>query len=369
MRGPLVLVAGARPNFMKIAPILRELESRGPPVETLLVHTGQHYDAVMSDVFFEQLGIRTPDGHLQIGSASHGEQTGLVMIAFEKYLTAMNTPAAAVVVVGDVNSTMACALVAVKLGIGCAHVEAGLRSFDRGMPEEINRVVTDAVADLLLVSDPAGLENLRAEGVPDERVRFVGNVMIDTLVHQLEAARALAIAEREGLPPGGYAYVTLHRPSNVDSADRLAALVDFRARGAARVPVLFPVHPRTAARLDEYGLRDRLAGAPGVHLREPLGYRENLGAMDTARLVISDSGGIQEETTFLGIPCVTLRPNTERPVTETSGTNTVVGEDLDAAWSTVASILDGRYKQGTAIDGWDGQAAVRIVDELVRAYA
>ena len=366
--GPIVLVAGARPNFMKIAPILRELESRKPPVEALVVHTGQHYDAVMSDVFFEQLGIRAPDGHLQVGSAPHGEQTGQVMIAFEKYLTGLDERPGAVVVVGDVNSTMACALVAVKLGIPCAHVEAGLRSFDRRMPEEINRVVTDAVADLLLVSEPAGLVNLAAEGVADERVRYVGNVMIDTLVHQLEAARGLKIAERENLPPGGYAYVTLHRPSNVDAADRLAGLVDFLTRVAAELPVLFPVHPRTAARLEQHGLRDKLAGAPGVHLREPLGYRENLGAMDTARLVISDSGGIQEETTFLGIPCVTLRPNTERPVTETSGTNTVVGEDLDAAWSAVASILEGQGKQGSAIDGWDGQAAVRIVDELLRSF-
>ena len=364
--GPLVLVAGARPNFMKIAPILRELESRS--IDALLVHTGQHYDAVMSDVFFEQLGIRAPDQHLAVGSGTHGEQTGKLMISFESLLMGMDPKPRAVVVVGDVNSTMACALVATKMHIGCAHVEAGLRSGDRRMPEEINRVVTDAVCDLLLVSEPDGIKNLAAEGVADAKVKYVGNVMIDTLVHQLDEARALNVAEGAGLERAGYGYVTLHRPSNVDGAERLGALVDFLSRAAARLPLLFPVHPRTAARLDEYGLRDKLGGAPGVHLREPLGYRENLGAMETARLVISDSGGIQEETTYLGVPCITLRPNTERPVTETSGTNTVVGEDLDRAWNAFVAILDGAGKKGSAIDGWDGRAAVRVVDELLAAF-
>ena len=364
-----VLVAGARPNFMKIAPILRELEARGPDVSAELVHTGQHYDSVMSDVFFEQLRIRKPDAHLAIGSASHAIQTAKLMIAFEAYLDARASAPAAVVVVGDVNSTLACALVAVKRRIGCAHVEAGLRSFDRDMPEETNRIVTDSIADLLLVSEPAGMINLHAEGVCGDRVRYVGNVMIDTLVDRLEVAIAKGMAGSYGLERGQYAYVTLHRPSNVDSRERLSALVAFLVRVAETTSVVFPVHPRTRAKLDEYNLYDRLNSAKGVFLSDPIGYVENLSLMESAQLVISDSGGIQEETTFLGVPCVTLRPNTERPVTETVGTNTVVGEDLDRAWNTVEQIVGGTYKSGGAVDGWDGQAASRVVDELIARFS
>ncbi len=353
---------------MKIAPILRELESRNPPVRTELVQTGQHYDAVMSDVFFDQLRIRKPDAHLSIGSASHAVQTAKLMIAFEDYLSERSSPPRAVVVVGDVNSTVACALVAVKKQIGCAHVEAGLRSGDRAMPEEINRVVTDSISDLLLVSEPAGIINLAAEGVADDKVRYVGNVMIDTLVDRLDVAIAAGVAETEGLSRGGYAHVTLHRPSNVDGRERLTALVAFLTRVGAALPLFFPVHPRTRSKLDEYGLYETLSNAPGVKLSEPLGYVENLSLMESARLVISDSGGIQEETTYLNVPCVTMRPNTERPCTVTVGTNTVVGEDLDAAWAAVDAILSGSYKTGGPVDGWDGRAAVRVVDELVARF-
>jgi UDP-N-acetylglucosamine 2-epimerase (non-hydrolysing) len=353
----VVFVAGARPNFMKIAPILRQLPGE-------LVHTGQHYDFEMSGVFFEQLGIRAPDVHLQVGSAGHGVQTGRIMASFEDWLAARPRPPRGLVVVGDVNSTMACALVAVKRGIPVAHVEAGLRSFDRAMPEEINRLVTDAVADLLLVSEPAGLVNLAREGIPDARVAYVGNVMIDTLVDQLPAARALAVGERMGLPAGGYALVTLHRPSNVDDRDRLAALLGFLQRLAAEMPVVFPIHPRTDKKLDALGLRAQVTGTAGLHLSPPLGYREFLSLMAGARVAVTDSGGIQEETTFLGVPCITMRANTERPVTVSHGTNTLVGDRLDAAWAVVAQVLAGTHKQPSPIDGWDGKAAERIAATL-----
>ena len=360
----VVLVAGARPNFMKLAPLLRELDRRGQ-LRATLVHTGQHYGHQMSDVFFEQLGMPAPDVHLDVGSASHGVQTGKIMAAFEDYLAARPAPPHGVVVVGDVNSTMACALVAVKRGIPVAHVEAGLRSFDRSMPEEINRVVTDAISDLLLVSEPAGLDNLAREGVPAARVRYCGNVMIDSLVDQLPAARALQMPARFGVHPGAYAIATLHRPSNVDAPDRLRDVIAFLLRVGTELPVLFPVHPRTDKVLDEHRLRDAVALGGRVRLIPPLGYREFLGLMDAARLVITDSGGIQEETTFLGIPCVTLRANTERPVTITQGTNTLVGDDLDRAWAVCASSLRGTFRPAQPIDGWDGRAATRVVDALL----
>jgi UDP-N-acetylglucosamine 2-epimerase (non-hydrolysing) len=365
---PLVFVAGARPNFMKIGPLLRALAARPTSRPGVLVHTGQHSDASMSDVFFEQLGIPEPDVHLQVGFGPHGAQTGRIMASFEEYLTARSEPPRGVVVVGDVNSTMACALVAVKMGIPVAHVEAGLRSFDRSMPEEINRLVTDAVAELLLVSEPAGLENLAREGIAPERVKYVGNVMIDTLLEQLPDARRLDMPGRLGLSAGEYAFVTLHRPSNVDTRDRLALLVRFLERLAAAIPTVFPVHPRTARKLEELGLRAALEGVPRLHLSEPMGYREALGLLAEARLVASDSGGIQEETSYLGVPCITLRPNTERPVTVTRGTNTVVGDDLDAAFGVVTEILAGRHRKGGPIDGWDGHAAERILDELHAAW-
>lgn len=360
-----MFVTGARPNFMKVAPIMHELAERKSDLTTELVHTGQHYDFEMSGVFFDQLGIAAPHVHLQVGSGSHGVQTGRIMSAFDEYLAARPQPPRAVIVVGDVNSTMACALVAVKRGIPVAHVEAGLRSFDRAMPEEINRVVTDVVADLLLVSEPAGLENLTREGLPSERIRYVGNVMIDTLVKQLPDARSLAMAERHGMRRGDYAVVTLHRPSNVDVDDRLRKLVELLRRLADRLPVVFPAHPRTEKRLAELGLKDELTCNARVHFTAPIGYREFVGLMETARLVVTDSGGIQEETTHLGVPCVTLRANTERPATVTSGTNTLVGENLDDAWRAIEQILEGHYKKSRSIDGWDGRASSRVVDALL----
>jgi UDP-N-acetylglucosamine 2-epimerase (non-hydrolysing) len=363
----VVLIAGARPNFMKLAPLLRELARRGQ-LRATLVHTGQHYSHQMSDVFFEQLGMPEPDVHFEVGSASHGVQTGKIMAAFDDYLAARATPPRGVVVVGDVNSTMACALVAVKRGIPVAHVEAGLRSFDRAMPEEINRLVTDAVSDLLLVSEPAGLDNLAREGVPAARVRYCGNVMIDSLVEQLPAARALEMPARLGTRRGAYAIATLHRPSNVDVPDRLRELIAFVLRVGTELPVVFPVHPRTDKVLGELGLHGALALGGRVRLIPPLGYREFLGLMDAARLVVTDSGGIQEETTYLGIPCVTLRANTERPVTITQGTNTLVGDDLERAWAVCISSLRGALRPSQPIAGWDGRAATRVVDALAGAW-
>lgn len=368
MQGSIVVVAGARPNFVKVAPILRALEARAPSIDRRLVHTGQHYDAGMSDVFFEQLGIPAPHVHLNVGSGTHGAQTARVLAAFEEYLLAGAPRPRGVVVVGDVNSTLACALAGVKLLIPVAHVEAGLRSFDRTMPEEINRLATDAIADLLLTSEPSGEANLRHEGIPGERIHFVGNVMIDSLVRELPAARALGTPASRGLTPGRFALVTLHRPSNVDGAERLDRLVGFLERMAARIPTVFPAHPRTRASLERFGLMDRVGAARGLALLDPLGYRENLGLMADAALVVTDSGGMQEETTYLGVPCLTLRPGTERPVTATEGTNTIVGEDLGRAEELVNEILAGRYKKGGAVHGWDGRAAERVADVLMKAW-
>jgi UDP-N-acetylglucosamine 2-epimerase (non-hydrolysing) len=362
----IVVLAGARPNFIKVAPILRELARRKDVFDVQLVHTGQHYDDTMSAVFLSELEIPAPDAHLGVGSGTHGVQTARVLQAFENYLLEQAKAPVGVVVVGDVNSTMAGALAAVKLRIPVAHVEAGLRSFDRKMPEEINRMVTDAVSDLLLVSEKSGLDNLEREGIDAGKIRFVGNVMIDTLVHELAASEEFRMAESAGLDPGGYAYVTLHRPSNVDGAGKLARIMDFLNWLSQRLPVVFPVHPRTRKRLDEFDLWERKNEK--LKMLEPLGYRQSLSFMKAARLVLTDSGGVQEETSFLRIPCLTLRPNTERPVTVSDGTNTVVGDDLSHARSLVEDILTGRYKTGEDIDGWDGRAAVRIVDTLTEVW-
>jgi UDP-N-acetylglucosamine 2-epimerase (non-hydrolysing) len=364
---PIVVVAGARPNFVKVAPILRALEQRAPSIPRELVHTGQHYDADMSEVFFRQLDIPTPAAELRVGSGRHGAETGRVLSAFEEYLTSRPLPRG-VVVVGDVNSTLACALAAVKLGIPVAHVEAGLRSFDRAMPEEINRVATDAIADLLLTSEPSGEANLRREGVAEERIRFVGNVMIDTLVRELSAARALGMPASRALLPRGFALVTLHRPSNVDAADRLESLTGFLERTARQIPTVFPAHPRTRANLERFGLMRRVRACQGLQLLAPLGYRENLGLMADAKLVVTDSGGMQEETTFLGVPCLTMRASTERPATVTHGTNTVVGDHLGRADDLLHEILAGRASKGGAVAGWDGKAAERVADALVNAW-
>ncbi|MEB2345965.1 MAG: UDP-N-acetylglucosamine 2-epimerase (non-hydrolyzing) [Deltaproteobacteria bacterium] len=353
----VLTVAGARPNFMKVAPLLRVMRAR-PGIDALLVHTGQHYDAAMSDAFFRDLGIPEPDVHLGVGSGSHAVQTADVLRAIEPVLVERQPDV--VLVVGDVNSTLAATLAAVKLGIPVAHVEAGLRSFDRSMPEEINRLMTDAVSRWLFTSEPSGAENLRREGVAEDRIHFVGNVMIDTLLGHLERARKAAPFERLGLEPGGYALLTLHRPGNVDDPARLRGLFAALEDLHRELPVLFPIHPRTSA-----SIANRLDGrTPALQLTEPLGYLEFLGLMASARLVLTDSGGIQEETTALGVPCLTLRDSTERPVTLSEGTNLLIGSDPAAIRRESRRILDGEARKGRVPEGWDGRAAERIVAVL-----
>jgi UDP-N-acetylglucosamine 2-epimerase (non-hydrolysing) len=342
---------------MKIAPLLRELRVRGGR-EASLVHTGQHYDRAMSQDFFADLGIPEPEVNLGVGSASHAAQTAEVLRGIEPVL--LERAPAAVVVVGDVNSTLAAALAAVKLGIPVAHVEAGLRSFDRSMPEEINRVLTDAISDWLFTTEPAAEQNLRREGVEPARIHFVGNVMIDTLQHHLDRARASAVLDRLGLAPGGYAVLTLHRPSNVDDSRRLRSLFAVLEEIHQELPIVFPVHPRTAAAM-RAELGDR---PPRLRVIEPLGYLEFLRLMADARVVLTDSGGIQEETTVLGVPCLTLRENTERPITLTQGTNRLVGSDPATIRLEVRKILEGDVPPGRIPERWDGKAAGRILDVL-----
>ncbi|HEX9983075.1 MAG TPA: UDP-N-acetylglucosamine 2-epimerase (non-hydrolyzing) [Thermoanaerobaculia bacterium] len=347
----LLHVVGARPNFMKAAPVLQALAARG--TQQVLVHTGQHYDAKMSDIFFQHLGMPAADVNLGVGSASHTVQTAEVMTRFEPVI-AEHRPDW-VLVYGDVNSTMAAALVCAKMLVKVAHVEGGLRSGDRTMPEEINRLVTDAIADLLLTPSEDADRNLRAEGVPETRIVRVGNVMIDTLVRLLPIAR-----ERE-VPRGRYALVTLHRPSNVDEPARLQTLFETVAAISRDIPIVFPIHPRTRE-----ALRRLQIDVPGtLTLMEPLGYLDFLALQAHATLVITDSGGVQEETTYLGIPCFTLRPNTERPVTVTTGTNVLIGDDLERLRREVALVLQGKRKEAGIPELWDGHAAERIADVLL----
>jgi len=358
-------VVGARPNFMKIAPIMHAMSRYPDRLAQILVHTGQHYDDEMSQVFFDDLGLPQPDVYLGVGSGSHAEQTAKVMLAFEPVLKEQKPDL--VLVVGDVNSTLACALVCAKMDVPVAHVEAGLRSFDRTMPEEINRVLTDQIADLLFTTERDADENLRREGVTEEKIHFVGNVMIDTLLRHKERALALDVLGEYGLQPQGYALLTLHRPSNVDVPEVLSGILDALAEIQARLPILFPAHPRTVRRVREFGFEARLAAMPYLRVTEPLGYLEFLNLMANARLVLTDSGGIQEETTILGVPCLTLRENTERPVTVTQGTNTVVGSDPQRIVAEALAILDGKGKAGRVPELWDGKAAERIVAILRRS--
>jgi UDP-N-acetylglucosamine 2-epimerase (non-hydrolysing) len=345
-------VVGARPNFMKAAPVLRALRGR-PKVRQSLVHTGQHYDANMSDVFFQQLEIPLPDVNLEVGSDSHARQTAEIMSRIEPVL--LERWPDIVLVYGDVNSTVAAALVCAKLLIKVGHVEAGLRSFDRTMPEEINRIVTDRLADFLFTPSEDGDENLRREGVPSEKIFRVGNVMIDSLVRLLPAAKAPA---RNGLPDR-FALVTLHRPSNVDEGPVLKGILESLLEVNEQLDVVFPVHPRTRQRISDFGLDARK-----LRLLEPLPYIEFLAMQSRAAVVITDSGGIQEETTWLGIPCLTMRENTERPVTLTLGTNVLIGQDRKKLSSELAKILAGRSKKGTVPPLWDGHAGERIADVL-----
>jgi len=349
-------VVGARPNLMKMAPLMAAFRAGDDPFSCLLVHTGQHYDASMSDVFFSQLGMPAPDIQLGIGPGTHGVQTGRMMAALEMVVSDRKPDL--VLVVGDVNSTLAAALVAAKTGVPVAHVEAGLRSFDRRMPEEINRVVTDALATFLFATEEDGVANLRHEGVEDDRIFMTGNVMIDTLTALLPRIRDRHMAAEMGLAPGGYAVITLHRPSNVDDERMLGAWVAVLERISSHLPIVFPAHPRTAARLADAGLNRRPAS--GVRLVEPLPYVEFISLVSDSRLVLTDSGGIQEETTVLGVPCLTLRDSTERPVTIKLGTNTLVGIEPEAAVRAVEGVLSNPPKPHTVPPLWDGRTAERI---------
>jgi len=356
-------VVGARPNFVKAASIVHA--ARAVPEITLrLVHTGQHYDERMSSLFFQELGLPEPDAYLGVGSASHAVQTARVLESFDADLD--HHPADCVVVVGDVNSTLACALVAVKRGVRVAHVEAGLRSRDRSMPEEINRILTDQISDDLFTTERSARDNLRAEGIPDNRIHFVGNVMIDTLLRQREVARQGDVLQRLGLASRAYAVCTLHRPSNTDTLDGAKNSIAALETVNARLPVIFPIHPRTRARLESFGLLERLAQLPGLQLTEPLGYLDFLAVMDQARLVFTDSGGIQEETTVLGVPCLTFRDTTERPITVAEGTNHLVGLDPKRIAATTDAILSGSVAKGRVPERWDGRAAERILEILTR---
>jgi len=357
------LICGARPNFMKIAPLVEAFDRTGR-IQRTIIHTGQHYDQRMSKLFFEDLGIPAPDVNLEVGSASHAVQTAEIMTCFEP-LCLKHRPDW-VVVVGDVNSTIACALVACKLGIKVAHVEAGLRSFDRTMPEEINRLLTDAISDLLLVSEPSGLENLKREGIPDERVHFVGNVMIDTLLKNRAKADQSGILAEFDLTPRSYAVVTLHRPSNVDHPQVFAGILDAFARIAEDLPIVFPMHPRTRKNIAGMGLKEKVVSIPGLLTPEPLGYLDFLKLLAEAALVLTDSGGIQEETTILGVPCLTLRENTERPVTITHGTNRLTSPRTEAILAAYQETRRCPPPTDRRPELWDGRAAERIAEILVR---
>jgi len=362
MKLRIVNVVGARPNFMKIAPLMPEYRKHPAEFEPVLVHTGQHYDDNMSRLFFEQLHLPKPDVYLGVGSGTHAEQTAKVMVELEKFLT--TTPAHLVVVVGDVNSTMAAAIVAAKLCIPVAHIEAGLRSFDRTMPEEINRLVTDALADYCFTTSPDADENLRREGVPRGKIFFVGNVMIDTLL-QLKDASSKSDARTRLNLDGEFGFVTLHRPSNVDSKETLAEILSALDVIQKKLPLVFPVHPRSVGRLKQFGYWDELQRWPNLRLVEPVGYLDSLYLMANAKLVLTDSGGMQEETTVLGTPCLTIRENTERPITITEGTNTLVGTSHAKIVAEARQILEGHGKKGRIPKYWDGQAAERIVHCLL----
>ncbi len=357
-------IVGARPNFMKIAPIYAEMKRRESEFEPLIVHTGQHYDEKMSDAFFDDLGMPKPDIHLEIGSASHAVQTAKIMLAFEPVILCEKPDW--VLVVGDVNSTIACALVASKLGVKIAHVEAGLRSNDRTMPEEINRILTDSISDLLLTPSPDGNENLKKEGIPDSKVKLVGNVMIDSLFRNLEIAKKSKIREELNLIDKDYAVVTLHRPSNVDEKEIFKGLLEALSEISQKLPIIFPAHPRTASRIEEFGFSDKIKKS-NIKIVEPLGYLDFSNLMSNSKLVLTDSGGLQEETTALKIPCLTLRENTERPITIEMGTNILVGTNPEKIKQEAFKVLENNdfAKDAKIPLLWDGKTAERICDALL----
>ncbi|MBI3006516.1 MAG: UDP-N-acetylglucosamine 2-epimerase (non-hydrolyzing) [Ignavibacteriales bacterium] len=358
----IISVVGARPNFMKVAPLHRAFQKYSDRIRHLIVHTGQHYDEAMSKVFFEDLELPHPDFYLGVGSWTHAQQTAKIMVEFEKVLVEHKPDL--VVVVGDVNSTVACSLVSVKMGIAVAHVEAGLRSFDRSMPEEINRLLTDSISDHLFVSEKSGLENLKREGVSEKKVFFVGNIMIDSLIHFREKAKLSNAAKNLGLQPNGFVLVTLHRPGNVDEKKDLETIFSIFKKIGDTATIVFPVHPRTRKMIQQYGLEMNGKVSKRVRLLDPLGYLEFLDLMQQSRLVLTDSGGIQEETTFLGIPCLTLRENTERPVTVEVGTNEICGLDENLIVRRSKEILNGNSNTGRIPELWDGHTAVRIAEIL-----
>lgn len=357
----IISVVGARPNFMKVAPIHRAFHKYENEVKHLICHTGQHYDHNMSKIFFEDLELPRPDFYLGVGSGSHSEQTARIMIEFEKVLISEKPDL--IIVVGDVNSTIACSLVASKLNIKVAHVEAGLRSFDRSMPEEINRLLTDSIADYLFVTEKSGIENLNHEGIPGEKIFFTGNVMIDSLVYFLPKAEKSDLINNLKIDSSDFIVITMHRPSNVDSKEYLKEFSGTLSKLAEKRKVIFPVHPRTKRNLREFGINNNRSD--NLLLIDPIGYIDFLALLKNAELIITDSGGIQEETTYLGIQCITVRENTERPVTVELGTNHLTGTELKNVESTALSILNGNKKEGRIPELWDGKAAERIAEVLV----
>ena len=362
----IISVVGARPNFMKVAPLHKAFQKHADSVRHLIVHTGQHYDEAMSKIFFGDLELPQPDFYLGVGSGSHAQQTAKIMVEFEKVLEEIHPDL--VIVVGDVNSTVACSLVSVKMGIPVAHVEAGLRSGDRTMPEEINRLLTDSIADDLFVTEPSGVANLQREGIDDKKIHLVGNVMIDSLMHYREKAKQSTIMDQLGVKANKFTLVTLHRPSNVDTEEGLAKILTIFERIASHSEIVFPVHPRTTKMLAQHGLGARAAAIPGLRLLDPIGYLDFLRLLDNAQLVLTDSGGIQEETTFLGVPCLTLRENTERPITCEIGTNKLCGLDVDLVVNTSLDVFRGNRRPGRVPKLWDGKTAVRITDILFEKY-
>lgn len=354
----ILTVVGARPNFMKAAPLHKAFQEYRSSVEHMIVHTGQHYDEAMSKVFFDELELPEPDFYLGVGSGTHAEQTAKIMVEFEK-VVAKQKPRLAIVV-GDVNSTVACSLVCAKMGIPVAHVEAGLRSFDRTMPEEINRLLTDAISEYLFVTEPIAVENLLREGIDEEKIFLVGNIMIDSISRYGEKAGRSGILKKLDLKPHRFVLVTLHRPGNVDEKGNAAKILTMFEKIGNEAPIIFPIHPRTRKMLDEFGLAARARSIKNLKLLDPLGYLDFLCLMNQAQLVLTDSGGIQEETTYLGIPCLTLRENTERPITVEIGTNQLCGLDVDLIVRRCHEIIGGKTKAGKIPDLWDGKTAGRI---------